>query len=106
MQILIILAFANFFFIMNKNTFKNDEHLVPDYVGDDFTDAVIQMYRLALGEFDDDGFAGAFASPLIYVFFILATFIILIVFMNMLIAIMSNTFEEVQAVQEESKFKE
>ena len=81
---------------MNKNVPKDaKEPLVPEYIGQPITDSVIQMWRIALGEFDDNGFGEGAYKPLIYTFFILCTFIVLVVFMNMLIAIMSNTFAEV-----------
>jgi len=95
MLALILFAFSNFFFIMNKNTLKGKTPLVPTYIGNNVIDSVIQMWRLALGEFDDEGFADAKYSPLIYLFFFFATFIVLVTFMNMLIAIMSNTFATV-----------
>ena len=41
-----------------------------------------------------------------WVFFILASFILLVVFMNMIIAIMGETFSQVQSTKEESSLLE
>jgi hypothetical protein len=50
------------------------------------------MYLLMLGEFYIDGYKSGSYSLLTWIFFMLATFIVLVVFMNLLIAIMSETF--------------
>ena len=48
---------------------------------------------LGLGEFETDGFNDHPEELLVYVFFLFATFFTQIVFLNLLIAIMGNTFE-------------
>ena len=55
------------------------------------------MYELGLGEFNLEQFytpddKGARTGALCYIFFVLATILIMIVFLNMLIAIMGDTF--------------
>ena len=50
------------------------------------------MYLLALGEFDMDGFKEGPNVYFAWFFFLLATFLVLVVFMNMLIAMMGETF--------------
>jgi hypothetical protein len=50
------------------------------------------MYLVALGEFDLDGLSQGPDNYIAYVFFFLASFLLLVVFMNMLIAIMGDTF--------------
>ena len=117
MLLLIISAFANFYFIINNNTPENpsykkshpdeDFHYVDTYVGQSVFDALIAMYLLGLGEFDIDGtYTKGPDIKLAWFFFILATFIILVVFMNMLIAIMSDTFANVLSVEAESSLDE
>jgi len=64
------------------------------------------MWRTGLGEFDDAHYDKGAYTYLLWTFFMMATFIILVVFMNMLIAIMTNTYEKVQGEQEESMFYE
>ena len=53
------------------------------------------MYLLALGEFSYGDFSKGHDVGVSWLFFILGTFLMLIVFMNVLIAIMGNTFGEV-----------
>ena len=58
-------------------------------------DVVYNQYMLSLGEFDMDGFDDHPEMALCYLFFLLATFITQITFLNMLIAIMGDTFGRV-----------
>lgn len=55
------------------------------------------MYLLAIGDYDTGGFdnQGQSNKIVLWVVFLAATFFIQLTFMNMLIAIMGNTFEEV-----------
>ena len=58
------------------------------------------MYLTGLGEFDTEGYTYD-GSPNLYMawfFFLMATFLVAVVFMNMLIAIMGDTFGEVKAI--------
>ena len=61
---------------------------------------------MALGDFNYGGFAASANDGVVWVFFLLGTFICLVVFMNMLIAIMGNTFAEVMDHQIENALKE
>jgi hypothetical protein len=61
---------------------------------------------ILLGEFDIGGYSYGYDSILVWIFFILGTFVMLIVFMNMLIAIMSDTFSAVQMIKDENLLKE
>ena len=60
-----------------------------------FIDFVYNQYMLALGEFAVDGFANHPVSDMCYLLFIFATLFTQVVFLNMLIAIMGNTFAQV-----------
>ena len=53
------------------------------------------MYLLGLGEFDLENATEGSNTILFYGLFNLATFLIMIVFLNMLVAIMSDTFSKV-----------
>lgn len=70
------------------------------------TDSVIAMYLLGLGEFDLDGYKLGPNKNMAWAFFILASFLILVVFMNMLIAIMGDTFGQVIEKKTESTLHE
>ena len=64
------------------------------------------MYMLTLGDFNYKNFSKGKDNMLLWVFFLLGTFICLIVFFNMVVAIMGNTFGNVLEVQEESALYE
>lgn len=70
-------------------------------------DVMISMYLLgALGDFDPAAYAQGPDSTRAQIMFLLATFIICVVFMNMLIAIMGDTFGKVSEAQVESGIRE
>ena len=58
-------------------------------------DSTLNQYMLMLGEFVLDGFANHGFLAICYLIFILSTFITQITFLNMLIAIMGDTFDRV-----------
>lgn len=92
MLLIMLIAFASFFKILNKNTpgylDADKYHYVDNYVGQSAFDSLIAMYLIALGEFDLDGYSNGPNTVIVWIFFSLASFLILIVCMNMLIAIM------------------
>ena len=120
MLITLIGAFANYFLIINSNTtasatwkrnhpeIKQDYYYVADYIGmgDTLVDAYFSMYLLALGEFEFEGFKHGPNRSDAWLFFLFATFSVLIVFMNIIIAIMGNTFSKVEARKKESAIVE
>ena len=63
--------------------------------------SMIYSYLLTLGEFNTDSFASGQALWL-WAFFVFSTFILQITFLNMLIAIMSDTFDKVMETRLES----
>ena len=67
-----------------------------------FTSAIKHVWLISLGDYstDDYGNRGEVSKQLIWLVFIAATFFIQITFMNMLIAIMSNTFDKVMEIEE------
>lgn len=69
--------------------------IVDDPFGFWVLNMLLNQYLLALGEFNYDNFANQPQSYLCYIFFVMATFITQIAMLNMLIAIMGDTFERV-----------
>ena len=63
-------------------------------------DSLISAYLMGMGDFNYDEYGKGKSSVLVWAFFLSATFIICIVFMNMLIAIMGDTFGTVLESQE------
>ena len=102
MVFIIVCAFSNFFAIMNNN---NDGYF-DSFLGFPLVDSLISMYLVSLGEFSFDSYSTGTDPILVWVFFLLGTFLLLIVFMNMLIAIMGETFSNVMSDIESSALKE
>lgn len=114
MILIILAAFANFFYIINFNSNANPnnyfEHMdftyLPSNLGRPVMDSILTMYLIALGEFNTDGFAEGPNVTICWFFFVMASFIILIVFMNMLITIVGETFGRVESMKEELSLSE
>lgn len=86
------MCFGTAFYIMN---FSHSEEIVPTITGIWVLDSFESMYELGLGEFATDGYlADGKGGYLCYLMFLMATFLIQIVFLNMLIAIMGDTFAQ------------
>ena len=86
-----IVAFANAFYIIGRNSDEEDGNLA----GELFTDAFIFSYRMGLGDFITDGFTTR-DQDLLWVIFLINTIIILVVLLNLLLAIMGDTFDRVK----------
>jgi hypothetical protein len=69
----------------------------------DFTDSIIYTYRIVLGDFDVTQF-GNVATTLVYTLFIICTVFNTIVMLNLLIAIISETFAVVKENAENASF--
>ena len=72
-----------------------DDRLIKMAYNVTFIDSVVNQYLLGLGEFQYDAFESSPSGPLIWSLFLFSTFLTQVTFMNMLIAIMSNTFSRV-----------
>ena len=83
----IIVAFAGTFFILQRNNPANDEGVdeisVPGMLRSTF--------ELSLGGFDTTSF-GKIGFPLIYFVFIISSIFLIVVMLNLLIAIISESF--------------
>jgi hypothetical protein len=60
-------------------------------------EAVVYTYRMILGDFSTDEF-GEVATPLMYILFILCTVFNMIIMLNLLIAIISDSYARVTAM--------
>ena len=58
-------------------------------------DSVLSMYMLMLGDFSVDGYESHVNTALCFFLFFCTTFFLQITFLNMLIAIMGDTFDRV-----------
>jgi len=97
----VTLAFSSFFFIINKNYVRSEDD--PDtavsytleYSGNEFFDAAISVYLLTNGYFDLSRYGFTTDnndSIYLWVMFIFAVYMNMVVFLNMVIAIMGNTY--------------
>ena len=84
------------------------EPVYAQIFGNDYVDAAMHMYILAVGDYDTDAFDGKgdINKFFLWITFVGATFMIQVTFMNMLIAIMSNTFGEVMEKKHQSAIEE
>jgi len=101
--LIIIISFANFFYLLNLNVADEmGEGFLPEYSHDGpMVDSFLSVYFICIGMYDVTRFGNAGHDEyFLWAMFGLATFINLIVFMNMLIAIMSKTFGDVMENEE------
>ena len=68
----------------------------------------VTTYNLALGEFDFGAYnaRGEFSQVMLWLLFLFATFLLQITFMNMLIAIMTEIYDQVTAEDAQSSASE
>lgn len=74
----------------------NDPYL-KDHTGVRFIDAAITVYFITVGEFFTDNYSKGPNSVLLWPLFLGCNFMMAVIFMNMIIAIMSATYEEVSS---------
>lgn len=100
MVVIIVVAFANYFYVIQNNLQScdhegncSDASYWGGYYSNPIGDTLVSTYMLgALGDFDNEAYAQGPDAKAAMGMFLLATFIIAVVFMNMLIAIMGETF--------------
>mmetsp|Transcript_32046 Transcript_32046/g.23688 ORF Transcript_32046/g.23688 Transcript_32046/m.23688 type:complete len:111 (+) Transcript_32046:200-532(+) len=69
-------------------------------------DSLLYSYQLTVGEFGTDTFAESTNPALLWTLFILATLFTLIILLNMLVAIMGDSFNRVRESEESQRFRE
>jgi hypothetical protein len=72
--------------------------------GNHAIDSIVRAYLLGLGSFVFDDFSGPYSSTtgITWLLFIIATFVTQILFMNMVIAIMGNTYSMREGLQDQA----
>ena len=85
---IMVLAFANSNFILARNG-------SPRYTGGTFWYSIIDSYRTGIGDFNTDDYESNRNEPVVWILWLMNTFLIFIVLLNMIIAIISDTFERV-----------
>ena len=85
-----ILAFSGSFFILAQNNSGDDVYV------DSYIQAIMKMFELTLGQFDTAEF-GSTGYAVVYLMFSIAALFQIVVMLNLLIAIISDTFANVQS---------
>jgi hypothetical protein len=90
--VLTIISFAHAWFIFLKNT---DDDLGGSALPS-VKSAIAYVYLIALGDFDTEVF-GDYFTAISWLFFVLATFFLQIVLINLLISIVADTFSTIKS---------
>mmetsp|Transcript_3135 Transcript_3135/g.3020 ORF Transcript_3135/g.3020 Transcript_3135/m.3020 type:complete len:102 (+) Transcript_3135:4953-5258(+) len=69
-------------------------------------DSLLYSYKLTVGEFGLDEFDNSTNGALLWIFFILASLFTLIILLNMLVAIMGDSFNRVREYEDNQRFRE
>ncbi|CDW75983.1 UNKNOWN [Stylonychia lemnae] len=98
-----ILCFANCFYVVQGLQEPNED--VTPLVGN-FIMSFLYTYAGALGNFSTDNFDSLGQNSwILWFLFYISSFIITIVFLNLLIAIMGDTYDTVMMIQKEERFR-
>jgi len=93
---IILISFGNFIYVADATNYGTSITYAGTYFGVKPLDAVISVYDFgALGDINTPLYTRGFETISMMFMFLFATFMVSVVFMNMLIAIMSNTFSVV-----------
>jgi len=106
MLIIALSAFANIIFLLNINRMEQGgDPLYESLIGIAPLDAMIHAYLMGLGDFNRDTYSSENAK-VVWIMFILATIIVALIFMNLLIAIMGESFSRITGIMQQSTMKE
>lgn len=92
-----VAMFAMSFAILDNN--RSDSNLYPERFGFPW-DSLLYAYMLGLGEFDTDPYDEDGNTALLWMYFLVATYVIQLVFLNLLIAIMGSSYEKMIEIQD------
>jgi hypothetical protein len=101
--LMLLLTFIAFGDSMRQISSSNTEK--EDFINGTFFTSIAYIYRMVLGDFDTNEF-GSIAKGYVWILFILCTLFNMIIMMNLLIAIISESFANVTSVSEQAGFQE
>lgn len=78
---------------------------MKEHTGNRVVDAAVTVYFIMVGEFFYDNYSKGPNSVLLWPLFLGCNFILSVIFMNMIIAIMSATYEEVSSTKLQSEME-
>jgi len=99
-----IIGFGNAFLVLSLGNVGNSLEDKNVFIGT-FVDSIFYSYRMALGDFATDEF-GEVGVPLVWILFIVFTVFNMIVMLNLLIAIISDSYARVAAVSKQATYQE
>ena len=82
-------------YVLQLNVEEGKEDIITPTFNHFIIDSIYNQYMIAIGEFNMDGFDDHPEKLLCYILFLLSTFFTQITFLNILIAIMGDTFGRV-----------
>ena len=93
------MTFGTAFYIVNLSRHTDDNSFIDPITGIWFIDSFISQFVLGVGDYSLDAYKAEDSRQikLCYILFVWSCFLIQIVFLNMLIAIMGDTYAEVSA---------
>ena len=105
MLFMVLFAFMNIIMVLQQNRTDGEEPIFGASTGFVPLDALMHAYLTGLGDFEKDAYSEE--DPfIVWIFFLLATFIVQLVFMNLLIALMTDAYINIMAIKEQSTMKE
>ena len=99
-----LMAFINAFYVLGKNQMEDaggDDNLVPQY--STWLGSAQHVYLSALGEFDTEFYFNSDMTPWLIILFLGMSFFMCIHLLNMLIAIMGESFSHNNEIKESKK---
>lgn len=108
MLVLCLAAFANCIIVLQNNreiTGTSEDPIFDPYTGWEPFDAMIHAYLTGLGDFNKDYYSEQ-NRVFMWIFFLIATVIVQLIFMNMLIALMGSSYEKINGILQQSTLKE
>ena len=97
---LTVMAFGDSFLRLSKGNEEEEDQFIEH-----FFFAIMYGYRMALGDFDTEAF-GTVGVPLAWVLFVFCTIFNMIVMLNLLIAIISTSYEKVRDNEDKAAYQE
>jgi len=106
--IIIMFGFATSFYLLGLSQRDLEPDVDPPPYAAGYGDALWHVYLLALGEFDLEAYeigGSAYMTGILMVYFAMASFLLLIHLLNMLIAIMGETFAANHEIRHQQQVK-
>ena len=98
------MAFGNALMVKSYGRPDGTE-LFSNYFSSPMFDSLLNMYMLSLGDFDLPNFELFGYDTAVWIIFVSATFIVQILFLNLLIAAMGDTYDMVKDTEKQSALK-